>query len=273
MENRTEYQYHRSFAMRLKNPSRSHILKMGMASLLLMFFVSCTAAVKKDEMASNDQILAENSILKKRLPLIERENDVLSKENQQHRTRIQGLETRIQQLRAELTTVNETYAKDMAANAEKIHGLQESIQKAEKESSSRIEHLMARNKALKDAQARQERTLREQMARQKKAFSRERKQIERKHAQKEQELTSELYQLKKTIEKKDLNVSSLKLAISEISSKLGQTVALAEELKKARDRAMAELASVKSTHADPVKKGDALTHGASSQESPPGAKH
>jgi chromosome segregation ATPase len=259
--------------MRLKTPSRLHLLKMGMASLLLMFIVSCSAAVKKDEMASNGQLLAENSVLKKRLPLIERENDVLSKENMQHRTRILGLETRVQQLIAEVTAVNEKYAKDMATNAEKIHNLQESIQKAEKESTSRIEQLMARNKVLKDAQARQEQTHKEQMARQKKAFSQERKQIERKHAQKEQELTSELHQLKKTLEKKDLNLSSLKLAISEISSKLGQTVAQVEELKKARDRAMAELASVKSAHADPAKKVNALTHGASSQKSPPGAKH
>jgi chromosome segregation ATPase len=252
-----------------KTNGRLDALMKGMAFLLLTFCVSCTAAIKKDQASINGHLLAENSVLKKRVPLIERENDVLSKVNSQYKSRVQDLEAQSKQLSDELTALNTKYTDDMAAEADKIHTLEGSIQKAERESAARIERLTAQNASLKERQTSQIRTFKERMARQKDAFNRERDLAEHQQAQQMQDLSMKLEKLKKDLAKKELALSSLRLAIGEISTKLGQATALAEDLQKARDKALAELAAVKSAHAVLIRKtDDALARRAPTPESP-----
>ena len=71
--------------------------------------------VKDSKQPFDTQLMAENSMMKKRLPLVERESDVLKKENQQHRIKIQDLEMQNKQLSLELTSLNEKYTNDMAS--------------------------------------------------------------------------------------------------------------------------------------------------------------
>ena len=248
-------------------------LNMGIALLLMALCAGCTAGVKAEDPFSNGRLLAENSILKKRLPLIERENDVLTKENLQYRSKINELGLRIKQLESELTALDAKYATDTAADAEKIRNLQQSIEGMEKENAARLEQLQAMNSALEKKRAQEVQMLHEQIAKLKISFSRERDHLEQESAQREARLSDEMEDLKKTLKNKELELSSYKLAIGEISTRLGEAKALAEDMKKARDQSLAELASVKAAHADLVKKMAAPVHGVTVPDSQPQANH
>ena len=236
------------------NNHRRHLLGTGIALFLLVLCVACTAAVKTEDPFSNSRLLAENSILKKRLPLIERENDVLSKENSQYRSKINELESRIKQLDLELATLNTKYANDMAAGAEEVRNLQQSIENIEKENAARMEQLQAMNTDLEKKRVHEVQALTEQIARQKASFNQEREHVALENAQRASKLSAEIDNLNKAIKNKELELSSYKLAIGEISARLGEATALAEELRKARDESKAELASVKAAHDDLIKK-------------------
>ena len=237
-----------------------NVLKMGIALFLLVLCVACTTAVKTDDPFSNGRLLAENSVLKKRLPLVERENDVLSKENSQYRSKIRELESRIRQLDLELTALNGKYSDDMAVSAEAIRRLQQTIESKEKESTATIEQMQALNAVTEKKRTQEVRALNDQIASQKENFNREREHIILENAQRAALLSDELEDLKKTIKNKELELSSYKLAIGEISTRLGEATALAEDMKKARDASMAELASVKAAHANLVNKAAASAH-------------
>ena len=233
-------------------------LRLCSLSLAMVMCMACLAPVKQDPQLLNGQILAENSTMKKRLPLIERENDVLKKENLQHRMKILDLESQIKELDQERDSLNDKYAKDMAANAEQVNKLQETNQKLEQESNARIQELTSRNVDLKARMASEVQDLKEQMARQNDAHIQERKVIMQENAKREFDLSARLDNLKKTLEAKDLEIASRKMALDEITAKLGETTALADSMKKARDAAATELGSVKTANAELTKKLDEL---------------
>ena len=237
----------------------SRTLSVCSVSMMLIVCMACPAPVKEDAQLLNGRILAENSTMKKRLPLIERENDVLKKENLQHRMKVLELESQIKQMGLELSSLDEKYTKDMAAGAEQINRLQETIQRMEQESSARIRELTSKNAALKAKMDREVQGLKDQMAKQNDAHIQERKQIMQENAQREFDLTTRLDNLKKALEAKDLEIASRKMAMDEISSKLGETTALSESMKKSRDAAAAELDSLKAANAELAKKVDDLT--------------
>jgi chromosome segregation ATPase len=235
------------------------LLSICSAALILTLCMACPAPVKEDTQLLNSRILAENSTMKKRLPLIERENDVLKKENLQHRMKVMDLESQIKQLGLELADLNDKYAKDMTAGAEQINKLQETIQRMEQDNTARIQDLTSRNVALKAEMVREVQDLKNQMANQNDAHIQERKRIMQENAQREFDLTARLDMLKKSLEAKDLEIASRKMAMDEISSKLGEAIALSDTLKKARDEAVAELESVKAANADLTRKVDELS--------------
>ncbi len=237
------------------------MLKLCSVSLTMILCMACLAPVKEDAQPLNSQVLAENSTMKKRLPLIERENDVLKKENLQQRMKVLDLESQIKQQGLQIDSLNDKYDKDMTARADQIlklqetsQKLQETSQKLEKKSSDRIQVLMSKNTALKARMASEIQDLKAQMAKQNDAHIQERKQIMQENAKREFDLTARLDNLKKILEAKDLEIASRKMAMDEIATKLGKTTTLAESLQKSRDAAAAELESAKTANAELAEK-------------------
>ncbi len=103
----------------------SKILRGIGAGIILLLVVSCAAsrpAVKDD---NSDRIRAENSRYKQHLPLIERENDVLKRENLQYQAKVRGQVKKIKSLQSELEYLKQKYERDMAVNQEQIKNLRE----------------------------------------------------------------------------------------------------------------------------------------------------
>jgi chromosome segregation ATPase len=258
----------------LRKPNRNvYALNLCVLSCIVVLGVACATPVKVDEQPVNSRFLAENSAMKKRLPLIERENDVLKKENLQHRTKIQDLETQLGKLTADLTSLNEKYTNDTAADEEQIRILQDTIRTIEAESAEKIEGLISQNTALEEKRAGEVRALNEQMAMQKQAFGQEREQMMQASAKKELNLTGRMDDLKKAVEAKQLEITSLKMALNETSSKLGEATAMAETLRKSRDESVAELESVKAANVGLNKNLNEISRKISMQDSPPTSNH
>ncbi len=255
------------------NNNRIFALNICAVSFILLLSLSCTTTVKNGVQASSSQLYAENSMMKKRLPLIERENDVLKTENQQHRMKIQDMEKQNKQLAMVLTSLNEKYTNDMAISEEQIINLQETLEEIEKKNSEIIEVLNSQNIVLEEKLVRETQELNKQIIKQKKAFNQEREQIVQESAKKELNWSTELGVLKKQLEPKELQISSLKLAISEISMQLGAATALSEALRKARDESLAELESVRAANVNMIKKMAELSGELTSQNIPATKNH
>lgn len=228
---------------------RLHAIKMFSGSLIVALCISCVATVKKDEYPLNSRIMAENSSIKKRLPLIERENDVLRKENHQHRSKILALETQNKNLGLELAFLGEKYDNDMVKGEIQIQDLQLTIQEIEEESFARINSLSSLNAALEKRLAREVRALNKKIAAQKRVSHLEREKMMNENAKRESSLSGRIETLKKSVDTKNMEIASLKKENNEISKKLGETTALAEAFKKSRDDVIAELEMVKATNA------------------------
>jgi chromosome segregation ATPase len=227
--------------MLFKNKIYTIVLNFCAVSLVSLFALSCTATVKDGMQPSDNRLLAENSMMKKRLPMVERESDVLKKENRQYRMKAQELEAQNKKLSLEL----EKYINDMAIGEEEIDYLHELVQRIEKENSERIEELISRNKILEANFVREIHAIKEQLSKQKAVFVKEREQILQESVKRDLSQTLEINTLKKELEPKDSQILSYKLAINEISVQLGEATALSEALRKSRDESLAEFEAVK----------------------------
>jgi hypothetical protein len=234
--------------MFFNNHNRMFALNICAVSFVVLFLLSCTGAVKGGKQTFNSRVLAENSMMKKRLPLIERESDVLKTENQQNRMKIQDLEIQNKNLGLELVSLNEKYVNDMAVGEDQKNYLLETIQRMEKENSESTEALVSQKTALEAKLVQERNTLNKQIVMQKATFDKEREQIIQGNTKRELNLSDQLAVLKTNLESKELEISSLKLAVSEISTKLGAATTLAEAMRKARDKSFAELESVKAAN-------------------------
>lgn len=231
--------------MLFKNNIHTIVLNFCAVLLVSFFLLSCTATMNDGMQPFGNQLLAENSMMKKRLPMVERESDVLKKENRQYRMKVQELETQNKKLNLELSSLNEKYINDMAIGEEEINYLHELVQRIEKENSERIEELVSRNKILEANLAREIHALKEQISNQKSLFVKEREQILQESAKRDLSQNLEINTLKKELESKESQILSYKLAINEISIQLGAATALSDALRKSRDESLAELEAVK----------------------------
>jgi len=184
-------------------------------------------------------------MMKKRLPLIERESDVLKKENQQYRIKIQDLEMQNKQLSADLASLREQYESDIAAGNQQISSLEEENQKNTQESKANIDRLTADNKALQEKMTRDLRALKDQIVMQKAAYNKDREKLVQENAQKQLDLTNKLEAADTELAMKKKEISSLQTSIGEVFAKLVKANTLSTESAKARTAAMAELESIK----------------------------
>ncbi|MDY0292488.1 MAG: hypothetical protein RBR02_09165 [Desulfuromonadaceae bacterium] len=185
---------------------------------ITLFLLSCTAVTKQQESrpgngsrgVNSEQLLAENRMMKKRLSLIEREDDVLKKENRQHRIRVQELEAQNRELGQELDIMKEKHAIEMLISEEQSSALKTTLEKVKNEASERMYTLIAENKALAEQIARERRFFNDQINTVKAAANEQREEIIQAKTQRELALAAELDALSKKLEAKQKEILLLK---------------------------------------------------------------
>ena len=235
------------FMVLAKKKNRVRSLNIGALFFVLLTLLSCTAATSNSGQPQSTQLRAENAMMKKRLPLMERENDVLNKENAQLRVKLQDLAAQNKQLVMDIDNLRERYKGDMVVGEEQIRSLEDTLQKVEQENRATLDILLADNKVLEEKMLKQSRTHAAQLA-----------------AANEKAAASELA------------AASLQAALSELSAKLAKTreASLAELAaikaagSKARSEYLTQLESIKTTNAELNQKIAELSRDLSRQKQP-----
>ncbi len=250
---------------------------IGMAIMSWGGLISCATAPMQDASRPNNLMLAEHRAMKKRLPLVERENDVLNRENSHYRQWVRELEDNIKKLTDELAIKRTEYTHELAVKEAQINGLESLVQKLDTEKAEQLA-------ALRNALVAQERTFLEQ--RQQLIHEKEQNEsiLSNQLIDKEKDLDNQAMQiaslmsskanLENLLENKRLEIERLTSAktdlqhalavktreMAELASanainqaKIDETVSMIASLKKARDQSMAELESAKAANAELVK--------------------
>jgi chromosome segregation ATPase len=210
---------------------------IALASLSMLLLVnSCTTTSRAVQQSCSDRIMAENRQMKKRIPLIERENDILTQENFQYKHKLQQANTRIDKLNTDLAALGEKYQKDMAASEEKISNLEQKYSLLQSDSSRKIAEASERYESLELKRQRELKKLNAQIAEQKIAYNQEKQNLQKKAAKKELELSSRISELKQTVDSRETKIASLKKAYAEIQTKLGAMSSQLAEARSARNQ-------------------------------------
>ena len=256
---------------------RTFVLNMTVLSWVGGFCIACATPPMNATPGQKNLLLAEHSAMKKRLPLVERENDVLTKENGHYRKSVRDLNDNIDRLTGELAAAREQFSRELNAKQEQIDRLELSMQ------------------IMNEEQREQVASLNQKISTQEKTFSAQRAQILKEKDQQTSTLSTQLAEkkkelkdkvlevdglvsanaeLKKDLENKALEISQLASAKSDLEKalenktremallasvneknlqKLQEATEAVASLKKARDKFMAELESARAANADLVR--------------------
>lgn len=188
--------------------------------LCLLLPVSCRSVIISDDSNLNEQIKAENRIMKQNLTLVIRENRVLKDENIQYKDETGRLKTRVKLLDSEMGSLKKKYDQDIALLNEKYDNLNKKNMILEQESSSKIQELVAVNKTMEEKMGGEIKTLNENIRKQEEKFNRERAAIETAFSSKELEYQKQLSQLKQEILTANIEMESLKSKLAESKANL-----------------------------------------------------
>lgn len=227
-------------------------LALGILWLFLPLWIhSCvtSAPASKSGDDAYDRIMAENSQMKKRLPLIERENDVLQQENLQYKAKVQQLEATIEKLNADMVAMGEKYEMDMALNEEQFRSLQEKFGLYEKESIQTIQELNKLHDELIAKRNQELKSFNEKIAAQLTSFNQERDKLKQDYASMELTLSSKINELNDAIKDRDTQIASLKTANEEISQGLENALIQLAQTRKKLEKVQKDIESEKAANA------------------------
>ena len=253
------------------------MLNAVLFSCLLACCVSCATSPIKDASEQHQKLFAEHRAMKKRLPLVERENDVLTKENQHYQKWVRDLEDKINALSDALADAKEKYAREITAKNEHINQIEMSMQQLDQEKTEQIAALNKTMVTQKHAFIAQRKQIIEDKKKQKAILSSQLADKEKELETKTQEidlLASAKKELENALENNALEISKLVAAKADLENalenktrqltelaaanqknqeKINDTSEMIASLKKARDKSMAELESQRAANADLVK--------------------
>jgi chromosome segregation ATPase len=192
----------------------------SMILIFLLFLSSCSSVNISPDGNVNEQLKAENRIMKNNLTLVVRENSVLKNENIQYKDNNNKLKARAKLLESEIVSLNKKHEQDIALLTEKYENLSKKNFILEQESSTKIQELTTVNKALEEKLSGEITLLNENMRKQDEKFNKERAAIETAFSSKELQYQKELAQLKKDILTSGMEMESLKSKLAESNANL-----------------------------------------------------
>jgi hypothetical protein len=234
------------------------------AGIMLLFVHSCTATDQALRQQGTDRIMAENSQMRKRIPLIERENDVLMQENLQYKSRLQEATERIDHLRADLAFLNQKFDAYAETSEMRILMLDESYRTLQDLSSQQISELNLRYEELESTRARELAELAARLNGQKAAFAAEKESLGHKAAQKEAVLNSRAAELKRLLETRDSELAALKTAHGELLARMESVSNHLAETQARRNHMEKELEAARAANEELMKRLQHATTGSMS---------
>jgi len=200
---------------------------------IIVSILSCETVNGSRYQDLNEQLRAENSLMKNRLTLLQRENSILEDENFQKKKEIQQLNSKVEKLTSDLLSFKDKYQKDIALRETQYNNLEKKYSIMEKESLARIQDLTALNKNMETKLTLEIKQLNNTIKNLQDAFSKEREIMRNERMQKELAMSRQIEELKKSIDGKEGEIASQKTSLSELSLKLKEGEKSINEKEKA----------------------------------------
>ena len=181
--------------------------------ILILVLGAATSCIPVREQTPNvlqDQIMAENRMIKKNSELALRENEVLKSENAQYKSEVEKLNETVRRLTDDLEALNEKYKKDMARLNNAYKNLHGNFTSLEQESNKKIQALTESKAALEKQFSDEVTKLKGLLEDQKVAFNAERDLLKAGFESKAKELEVQLSLSKQVSDEKDKTIESLK---------------------------------------------------------------
>ncbi|MFH0974375.1 MAG: hypothetical protein V1874_01170 [Spirochaetota bacterium] len=232
---------------------------------IFLFFIvcslSCTTINVSKYQDLNEQLRAENSLMKNRLALLQRENSVLKEENLQTKKEVQQLNAKIEKLASDMHSSKDKYQKDITLRESQYKNLEMKAEKMGKESAAKIHELATLNKNIETKLTFEIKQLNNAIKIQQDAFSKEREILRNENLQKELALSRQIEELKKIMLEKESDIASLKIGNSELSVKIhesGKSLADKEKAMQVLEKEYTNLKEkIKSAESAPDKTNNA----------------
>lgn len=227
--------------------SKNRRMKANVIMALCACACACASQPKTAGMPGTEQLRAENSLIKKRLILAERENAVLKDENLQCKNDNRQLSARIEKLGADIAALDERYKKDIALRDSQNQALQQKNAVLAKESSEKIRELSELNRATESRLGGEISRLNDELRTLQESYTKEREAVRNENAQRELALSREIESLKRLAAGREAEAASLRTALSVIEQRCEEITKVAEnrerelkeregELQKLRER-------------------------------------
>jgi len=206
--------------------------------------VSCASVGGASYQQLAEQLKSENSLMKGRLVLLQRENHVLRNENLLGKKEIQNLGARIEKLAADIESLREKHRGELALKEGQIQDMLKKNEILRQESSQKIQELMQLAKDIELRLGNEAKRLGAELSKQQESFNGEREKLRTEAAGREFALSKEIEALKKAIAMRDGEIAGLKSVQSELRLGIDERTRLLEEQRKqisALEKAIEEL--------------------------------
>ena len=208
---------------------------------VLLFAYSCTTMDRAAQYQVPDRIMAENSQMKKRIPLIERENDVLTQENLQYKARLQAALERVEHLRSDIAYLNDKFDAYIATSETQINILEQNYSLLENTSFQQISELSSRYAQLQLKSQQEIAELNSRMAKEKDL-------LVRKAAEKEAALTRRAAETKRLLDEREAELAFLKTANGDLQEKLDTVSGQLAETQAERSQIEKDLQTIRAAN-------------------------
>ncbi len=181
----------------------------------LWMVVSCATISGMDTGSKDDELKAENRLMRKNRKLALRENEVLKTENMQYRAKVNKLNAALSDLRVALESLHCQYNEDMTRINEAYDDLSDQLMWLEETSDEKILNLTETNLALEKKYADDVSALNEQLKKQQAAFTSERELLQTKYETKVKALEDQLSLSTQELNEKDIVIKSMETSQAE----------------------------------------------------------
>gem|GEM_PF-1298958 len=221
----------------------------------LLLCVSCTAPGRMDpRIVANDRLSAEYSQAKKRIPLLERENDVLKEENLDYRRNVRRLGVGLEELSAGLDSLRNQVEESRRISEADTCALQERLDWQEEASAEQIEALTASHQEDLEKLQADIRALNERLAGAAADFKLRIENISQKNTENQHALLKRIGELQRDLAAREAENETLKSAVADLSARLDAALREIAEISRSRTELQQELEAIKATEAELLKR-------------------
>ncbi len=196
-----------------------NILKVIIAGTLTGI-ISCATLNGKKNGKEIEKLRSENHVIRKRLLLIERRNNILEEENIIFNKDLKQKDAKIRSLDSDITSLKGKYKNDLNLWTGKYENIREKNAILEKKSSEKIKELTGLNKKIEETFTKKVNELNEQLRAREKKYAGDIEKLSKESAQKEFDLSKKIEELKKAINLSEEKILSLEIKIKELGKLL-----------------------------------------------------